>query len=129
MRALFDTNVLIAAFITGGNCHEVIEDTVGEHELYYTDFIINEFGRVLRKNFCFSDASIDAFVRFIKKYFVEGESAKMVEKVCRHTDDDQLLADAAANDIDVIITGDKDLLVLKIYKGINIISPAEYWYL
>lgn len=127
MRILFDTNVLVAAFITGGNCYEVIEHSTGEHELYYTDFIIEEFRRVLKKNFHFSDSSTDEFVRFIKKYFAKGENAKAVENVCRDTDDDQILADAVANNIEIIITGDKDLLTLKTYKIIKILSPADYW--
>jgi predicted nucleic acid-binding protein len=38
-----------------------------------------------------------------------------------------VLADAVINEIEVIITGDKDLLDLKNYKGIKIISPKEYW--
>jgi len=35
---------------------------------------------------------------------------------------------AALNDrVDCIISGDKDLLVLKHFKGIPIIPPADFW--
>lgn len=28
---------------------------------------------------------------------------------------------------DVVVTGDKDLLVLKAYKGVPILTPREFW--
>ena len=51
----------------------------------------------------------------------------MVENVCRDPNDNQVLADALVNKIEILITGDKDLLELKKYKGIKIISPKAYW--
>ena len=47
------------------------------------------------------------------------------EPVSRDPDDDAVLALAAAARPDLIITGDKDLLVLGAYGGIPIVSAAE----
>jgi predicted nucleic acid-binding protein len=47
------------------------------------------------------------------------------EPVSRDPDDDAVLALAAAARPDLIVTGDKDLLVLDAYAGIPIVSPAE----
>jgi predicted nucleic acid-binding protein len=40
-------------------------------------------------------------------------------------DDDAILATALAADCDALITGDKDLLVLKKYAGFAILGPNE----
>lgn len=127
MRILFDTNVLVAAFLRGGTSYEVIEQAVHEHEIYYTIFIIGEFRRVFRDKFHYPAAVVNEFAAFIETFFIKGSTAGAIENICRDSNDDQVLADAAINRINVIITGDKDLLDLKTYKGIIIIHPKEYW--
>jgi uncharacterized protein len=47
------------------------------------------------------------------------------EPVSRDPDDDAVLALAAAARPDLIITGDKDLLILGSHAGLPIVSPAE----
>ena len=46
--------------------------------------------------------------------------------VCRDADDDVVLATALAAKADIIVTGDNDLLVLKEFHGIRIISPRRF---
>jgi len=47
--------------------------------------------------------------------------------VCRDQDDDAIIGTALAGACECIVTGDKDLLVLKHYSGIDIISPDRFW--
>jgi putative PIN family toxin of toxin-antitoxin system len=47
------------------------------------------------------------------------------EPASRDPDDDAVLALAAAAKPDLIVAGDKDLLVLGIHAGIPIVSPVE----
>ena len=49
-----------------------------------------------------------------------------IENVSRDTDDNKILKCALEGNADFIITGDKDLLVLKEYKNIKIINPKGY---
>jgi putative PIN family toxin of toxin-antitoxin system len=130
MRILFDTNVLISAFLAfkrGSMCYDIIDHAVESHELYYTNFIIAEFKKVFREDFDYPETVINEFVAFITRFFIKGETAETTEKICRDPKDDQVLSDAVNNDIEVIITGDKDLLVLRKHKSIKIISPRDYW--
>jgi len=130
VKILFDTNVLISAFMAfkkGSICYDIIDHAIEDHDLYYTTFIIGEFKKVLQKDFNYPETIINEFVAFITKFFIKGETANTIENICRDPKDDQVLADAANNDIDIIITGDKDLLVLKNYKKIKIIIPKDYW--
>ena len=46
--------------------------------------------------------------------------------ICRDPDDDMFLECAAIAKADVIVAGDKDLLVLRSYCGTPIITPSEY---
>jgi len=127
MKILFDTNVLVAAFLRSGSSYDVIEQAIHEHEIYYTTFIIGEFRRVFKDKFHYTALVVNEFVVFIEKFFIKGVTAVAIENICRDSDDDQVLADAIINKIDIIITGDKDLLDLKTHKGIRIIHPNEYW--
>lgn len=47
-------------------------------------------------------------------------------KVCRAPADDMFLECAALANADLLVAGDKDLLVLGSYSGTRIVTPAEY---
>jgi predicted nucleic acid-binding protein len=47
-------------------------------------------------------------------------------KECRDPNDDMFLECAARAKADLLIAGDKDLLVLGAYKATRIVTPAEY---
>ena len=46
--------------------------------------------------------------------------------VCRDPGDNMVLECAERARADLIVTGDKDLLVLRSYKSTSIVTPAEY---
>jgi putative PIN family toxin of toxin-antitoxin system len=129
MKIFFDTNVLVSAFVARGYSYDVVKDAVFKHELYCSKHIVDEIERILPNKFHLSATTTNAALALIKRYFIHGRSASHVEQVCRDGEDDQVLADAALEGVDLIITGDKDLLVLKKHKNIKIIMPREYWHL
>jgi len=47
-------------------------------------------------------------------------------KECRDPNDDMFLECGERAGADLLIAGDKDLLVLGSYKGTRIVTPAEY---
>jgi len=127
MKILFDTNVIISGFVSQGYSFEVIKDAANKHEVYSTEYLLKETQKSLSTKFPLSRETINSIISTIKKQFTEGKTANIVEKISRDPKDDQILADAVINNIDIIITGDKDLLELKNYKGIKIIMPKDYW--
>jgi len=127
MKLFFDTNVLISAILTPGHSFEVIKDSIKKHEVYYTDYLLKEIRETLQEKFNLSGRLTDSAINLIKRRFIKGVNAFEVESVCRDADDDPILADCAMNTIEVLITGDKDLLPLKKWKGIHIIAPRDYW--
>ena len=46
--------------------------------------------------------------------------------MCRDTSDNKILELAISGKADIIITGDRDLLVLHPFRGVSILSPADY---
>jgi predicted nucleic acid-binding protein len=49
-----------------------------------------------------------------------------IEGVARDPEDDKLLACAVEGRADYLVSGDKDLLVLQEYAGVQVISPAQF---
>jgi len=127
VKIFFDTNVVVSAIITRGFSFDVIKDSIYKHEVFYTAYLLKEVQKVLSTKFPVSDKTIKNAVSLLKKYFIEGKTSPTIDKICRDPDDNQILADAVANEIEILITADKDLLVFKKYKGITIILPKDYW--
>jgi len=127
VKLLIDTNVIISGITARGYSFDVIKDAIDKHAVYYTGYLLEEIQRILSTKFSLSKDVIHFSIFIIKRDLIKGKTASKVENVCRDPDDNQILADALANEIEVIITGDGDLLDLKSYKGVKIISPREYW--
>lgn len=127
MKILLDTNVIISGFISQGYTFDVIKDAIFRHELYYTEYLLKEVQKNLSTKFVLSDKATAYIIYTIEKHFIKGKAANTVEDVCRDTKDNQVLADAVTNNIEVIVTGDNDLLELKSYREIKIILPKDYW--
>ena len=51
--------------------------------------------------------------------------APLPQPVSRDPDDDEILAAAVAGQVDLVVSGDNDLLTLKQYRSIPILSPAD----
>jgi uncharacterized protein len=49
-----------------------------------------------------------------------------IRRVCRDPDDDKFIACALGGEADVIVTGDRDLLVLRGYQGVRISKVSEF---
>jgi len=127
MKILFDANVIISGFISQGYTFDVIKDAIFRHELYYTEYLLKEVHENLSTKFALSDEAAAYIIYTIEKHFIKGKTANTVEDACRDPKDNQVLADAVTNNIEVIVTGDNDLLELKSYKEIKIILPKDYW--
>jgi putative PIN family toxin of toxin-antitoxin system len=70
------------------------------------------------------------FVAFIRRSVVllalDAEAASKLDPRSRDPKDDQFLALALAAEADAIVSGDQDLLVLHPWRGIPILSPAQF---
>jgi putative PIN family toxin of toxin-antitoxin system len=128
MKAVFDTNVLIAAFLTEGICAKLlIRARRRDFDMILCDGILQEFKRVLKKKFAASphEMSEALIILSAAAQDILGQTDSIVP-ICRDSDDDLILACARDAVADYVVTGDEDLLVLKNYEGISILNPREF---
>jgi len=128
MRIVIDSNIFISSFFWGGHPREIFERVInGLDELFTTDEIINEITSVMNSGkFAVSSNEIKAYVKIIEKYSKKVVSKNAPKPISRDKNDDKILQCALDGNVDYIITGDKDLLVLEEYETIKIITPKSY---
>ena len=127
MKTVFDTNVVIAAFVTDGLCARILRrGRNGEFEFILGIPVLLEFRRILKSKFMFSDEEISFFSSILEEAATVFRPAVSVAGVCRDPDDDAVLACAAESGADYLVTGDKDLLVLGKYGKTKILTPREF---
>ncbi len=128
MKAVFDTDILIAAFLTEGICAKLmIRARKREFDLILCDGILDEFKRVLKKKFATSPHETSEALIVLSEAALEIRGPiELITPICRDSDDDLILACAMDAIADYVVTGDEDLLVLKNYEGISIVAPREF---
>ena len=128
MKAVFDTNVLIAAFLTEGICAKLmIRARKRDFDLILCDGILDEFKGVLKKKFATSTQETSEALIILSEAALEIHGPiKLINPICRDSDDDLVLACAMDAIADYVVTGDADLLVLNNYDVIRIVTPREF---
>lgn len=126
MRVLLDTNVLFAAFVTHGVCAGLYEECLLQAEIVVSNHILTELAEKLVSKGKFTKREANQVLRAVRKDTELVSPAPLAQPICRDPDDDWVLATAVAGKADVIVTGDKDLLVLKRFQGIPIVAPRGF---
>ena len=126
MKLVLDTNVLIAALITRGVCADLLEHCVLSHAIVTSEFILDELRNHLAGKFKYTDQDADEAIVLLRSQMEIVTVESLDRQVCRDPDDDQILGTALAGQAACIVTGDKDLLVLRQFEGIQIVSPGEF---
>ena len=127
MRIIFDTNILVAAFITHGICNLLFEHTVENHTIIISEFILDELQHTLKDKFIIPEDKIIEIIDLLKVSCELSGYKKFENQISRDTNDDPVLGIIDIANVDILVSGDKDLLVLKRYKDVPIISPRELW--
>lgn len=132
MRIVIDTNLIVSALIWGGTPLSLLKETrLNEIEMLASIDTLNELKRILaRPKFIESLAKSNRKPEdIISKYqeliqFVH--PAIIPDNIVRDPKDVKFLACAVGGKADYIITGDNDLLILKEYQGIRIVTASEF---
>ena len=127
MKVVLDTNVLIAAFITHGTCNELLEHCAVNHEVVVSHFILNELRDKLVHKFGFTEREADGVVQLLTSRCTVVTPLPLTEPICRDPDDDKIIGTALAGKCNCIVTGDRDLLDLRRVRGVQMVSPSDFW--
>lgn len=131
IRAVLDVNVLVSGFAAReGTPSDIIESwTDGDFELVISEHILSGLTRAWSKPYYATRYSRDAVQRALG-VLREGASIVMPDHTVRgignDTEDDLVLATAVAGRVSHLVTGDKGLLRLVQYRGIEIVSPRAF---
>jgi uncharacterized protein len=128
VKAVFDTNVLIAAFAADGLCARLLSRArKGHFQLFACPCLLTEFKRILTKKLKASSPEVEQALGILLEA-LHGlvEVREEVSGVCRDENDDQVLACARAAGAEFLVTGDADLLVLVQFGDVRIVTPRDF---
>ncbi|MBI4209511.1 MAG: putative toxin-antitoxin system toxin component, PIN family [Deltaproteobacteria bacterium] len=127
MKLLLDTNVLIAAVITRGFCAELFEHCVRSHTLITSKFIIKEFHEKMISKFYFSKKEAKEVENLIFSRMEIVKPLPVEPSECPDPNDTEVLGTALEGECQFLITGDKALIKLGHFEGVEILSPSQFW--
>lgn len=126
MRIVADTNVLISSLFWNGAPYRLVQAALdGKFEIVTAPSILREAQRVLKRDFDLGAQEIDDIVICLRSFVKVVKPAK-TPKAVRDALDNHILACALGGRARYIVTRDEDLLVLKEYQGIAIVTPEEF---
>lgn len=127
-KIIVDTNIWIG-FLIGKELHNL------------KDLIVNEKVKIITSEQLIKELKLVTSRKKLKKYFEEDKVSDLlslldiiaekirigkIDPICRDPKDDFLLALAKESKANYLITGDKDLLHIKIYGRTKIVTAKEF---
>lgn len=131
MRAVIDTNVLLSGLLWHGAPHALLERVRSSAlGLVSSPALLAELAEVAgRAKFdsilTRTHTSRELAVSEIRQLAEILDPPPLPQPVCRDPDDDAVLALAVAAQVDLIVSGDNDLLALGAFNGIPVLTPAQ----
>ncbi len=126
MKIVLDANVVVAAFASRGLCESIFEFCLSGHEIILGVHLLDEITRNLRLKIGLPAIVVDGIKDLLRENGTMLDPAPLPRDTCRDPDDAKILGLAVAAGADFVVTGDKDLLVLKKYRGIPILDPRSF---
>lgn len=126
MKIVLDANVIIAAFATRGLCESIVEVCLSEHEILLSGELLDEILKNLSFKIKLSDKIVGNVGAFLKEHAKMFTPVTLDQNTCRDPDDVKILGLAVAGNANYIVTGDKDLLVIREFQGILILNPRSF---
>ena len=127
MRIVVDTNVIASAIFFGGKPKQVVDLVVGGSlDAYASNEILTEYDETVKElSMRFSCRQAELSLDIISKSMHVVEPSTSVS-VCRDPDDDMFIECAIEAECVYIVSGDKDLLSIEEYEGIQIMTVADF---
>ena len=126
MRVYLDTNVVVSAVATRGLCADVLQLVLAEHELVLGETVLGELRRVLNQKLGVPNETIGETIAFLRRQatVVRAESTGSIKGL--DPADAAVVTEAAAGAVDLLVTGDQDLLKLR-GLPVKTLSPRDFW--
>ena len=126
MKIVLDANVVVAAFASHGLCEAIFELCLDSHGIILSEHLLKEIRRNLIKRVKLPRKGADQIIQLLRDNATIVHPEDLPDNLCRDPDDVPVLGLALAATADCIVTGDKDLLVLKKFRSIPIMTPRIF---
>ena len=127
MKVFLDTNVVVSALATRGLCADLYERLLTEHEVVIGEPVVMEVLDILRRKFRANRElliKVEAELRLLRVIPAQAVAPSLP---IRDVDDPWIIACALQAEVDCFVTGDAELLALKMVGKLPIISPRVCW--
>lgn len=130
LKVIFDTNVYISAFTSPNSKGEAayLLAVRGNVKLYSSVPILTELAGKLKEKFQWDDIRISSALKHISRVATVIKPAMKIS-LLQDAPDNRILECARASNANLIVTGDKHLLILKEFEGIGITRIAGFLYI
>jgi len=126
LRVLLDTNILISAVVFGGKPDEVLSLALeGKFGVVISPILSVELLDVVNKKFPLSKNDFRLLERQLKSTFEIVNPTESID-ILKDTADNRVLEAAIEGKCDYIVTGDKELLRLKVFEGVKIVTAERF---
>ena len=134
IRAVLDANVLVSAAIKReGKPNQIISRAVSEFTWLTSEFVLAETAEVLPRRHIqmkygkwVTPAHQAAFLATARAMAEMVNVQTRLTAVPKDVDDNPVLACAVDGRADYLVTGDPDLLALKVFAAIKIVTPDQF---
>ncbi len=126
LKIVNDTNVWLSALYFSGKPSQIVQ--LIEKKIItsvISTFILNETREKMVENFNTPISAASGTIAYIASISELVEVGKESFGL-RDPADNQILETAVKGKCDFLVTGDKDLLILKKYKNLQIVTPAQF---
>lgn len=127
MRIMLDTNVLISALLfPGAKMDAMTEYIFTSHQLVLSSYVVDELKSVVRRKFPGKEVAINKLLMMMSFEYVytPGTIVSGLFDI-RDVKDYPVLYTAIIEDVDILVTGDKDFSDIEIEKP-EIMSPTQF---
>lgn len=128
LRGVFDNNVLVSAALLGGVPRQAFDKLLDNGTALVSVPVLLELADALNRPKFDKYVTHDERMRFMVSFLKVADLIEVSETitVCRDPKDDKLLELAVSGNAGFLVTGDKDLLVLNPFRGVEILTPREF---
>ena len=132
MRIVLDTNVVLSALLWRGTPYRLLAAIrqLQNSQLFSSTPLLEELADVLtrpsasKRLALINRSAADVLIDYVEAVDIV-TPASIGRVVASDPDDDVVIATALASNSNLIVSGDNDLLSLKQYQSIRILSPTE----